>query len=392
MKKAPLSRSIVVARELSPYDVMLLEAVQKEGGFFNAHAHIDRADTLGDEYLRHINTTSLEASSLPLLAKQSLTGDLHRGMAYTEEDLRTRMTKVIKRQISYGVTGLASCIDVTPDIEPDGLTAFRVALELKLKFADQIKIELGPMPIFGFKEGSGRREVFESVASQADFLAALPEKDAFSDPRNHDGKIGFRQHLKAVLELGCRFGKEVHIHLDQANDPTEKGTETLIDGLKWIDQPCISDHHGPTVWIIHMISPSAYEEERFGRLIDGLLELGLGVIVCPTAAISMRQLRPINAPIHNSIARILELCKRRIPVRIGTDNICDVFVPQSDGDMLSEIKMGGHAVRFASPHVWAKLAAGVPLNEVDRAIIGRVLYQDLKTFTDVDPDWISAVD
>lgn len=392
MKKAPLSRSIVVARELSPYDKMLLEAVQKEGGFYNAHAHIDRADTLGDEYLRHINTTPLEASSLPLRVKQNLTGDLHRGMAYTEEDLRARMIRVIERQINYGVTGLTSCIDVTPGIEPDGLTAFNIASELKSKFADLINIRIGPMPIFGFKEGSHRFEVFESVASQADFIAALPEKDAYLDQRNRDGKIGFREHLIAVLELGCRFNKEVHIHLDQTNDPTEKGTETLIEGLRWIKTPSIPGHFGPTVWVIHMISPSAYDEERFGRLIDGLLEMKIGVIVCPTAAISMRQLRPINTPTHNSIARILELCKRGVPVQIGTDNICDVYVPQGDGDMLTEIKMGGHAVRFAPPHVWAKLAAGVPLNEVDKAIIGRVLYQDLKTFTDVDPRWTSAVD
>ena len=195
-----------------------------------------------------------------------------------------------------------------------------------------------------------------------------------------------------VMELGCELGKEVHLHLDQANDPTEVGTETLIQGLKWMDQPKIPDHSGPSVWIIHMISPSAYDEMRFRRLIDSLLELNLGVIVCPTAAISMRQLRPIETATHNCIARLSELCKHKIPVLLGSDNICDVFVPQSDGDMLTEIKMGGHAIRFAPPYVWAKLAAGVPLNEVDRATIGEVLYQDRKTFFGVDPKWQPAVD
>jgi len=391
MKKAPLSRSIVVPRELSPYDRMLLEAVQKEGGFYNAHSHLDRADTLGDEYLRHIGITPTEASGYSLRVKQDMTGDLHRGLAYTPDDLEARMIRVIQRQISYGVTALDSCIDVTPGIEPDGLTAFRIASKLKQQFADQISIRLGPMPIFGFKEGSGRWEVFESVASEADFFAALPEKDVFLDPRNRDGKIGFREHLIRVLELGCRFGKEVHIHLDQANNPAERGTETLIEGLRWIKQPHIPDHHGPTVWIIHKISPSGYGEKRHGRLMDGLLEYNLGVKVCGSAALSMRQLRPIKGPTRNSVARVLELCKRKIPVQLGTDNICDVYVPQSDGDMLTEIKILGHAVRFAPPHIWAKLAAGVPLNEVDRDIIGRGLYQDLKVFKELDPNWEPAV-
>jgi cytosine/adenosine deaminase-related metal-dependent hydrolase len=385
------NRSIVVPRGLSEYDKMLLEMVQGLGGFSNSHAHIDRANTLAGEYLKHINTTPLEAASLPLKAKQNLTGDLHRGLAYTESNLRERMTQLIESQINYGATRLASCIDTTPDIGENGLLAFRVAMELRAEFADRIKIELAPNPIFGFKEGTKRWDVFVEAAKQADFLSALPEKDDFGDPLKRDGRIGFRRHLRMVMELGCELQKEVHLHLDQANDPSEVGTKTLVEGLKWIDQPQIPNHEGPVVWVIHMISPSAYSEEEFARLVDSLLEFNIGVIICPTAAISMRQLRPINAPLHNSIARMLELCKRRVPVLLGSDNICDVFVPQGDGDMLTEIKMAGHALRFVPPHVWAKLGAGVQLNEVDRATIGEVLYQDAKVFDGINPDWVSAV-
>lgn len=391
-RKAPLKKSIVCPRELSPYDSLLLETVQSLGGFKNSHAHLDRADTLSDEYLRHINTTPLEASSLPLAVKQNLTGDLHRGKAYTEEDLRERMSRVIRRLISYGTTHLRTCIDVAGDIPEDGLLAIRVALELKKEFSEEITIEIAPNPIFGFKEGSGRWEVFVEAAKQSDFISALPEKDDFTGLKNRDGKIGFRNHIRRVLELGYELKKEVHLHLDQANDPAEAGTEVLIEGLRWIDMPEISGHQGPTVWAIHVISPSGYPEERFGRLVDGLLEFNVGVIICPTAAISMRQLRPVSAPLHNSIARMLELCKRRVPVLIGSDNICDVFVPQGDGDILTEVKMGGHAIRLATPHVWAKLASGAPLNEVDRASIGRALYQDRKAFGNIDPEWVPAID
>lgn len=390
--EVPLKDLMVLIRNLSPYDQMLLNMIQGLGGFNNAHAHIDRADTLDEMYLRHINTTPLEASSLPLSVKQNLVGDLHRGIAYTEKDLRERMSRVINRLISYGTTRLTTCIDATSDISENGLLAFRVAAELKEKFANQIKIRIGPNPIFGFKKGSGRWEIFVEASKTADFLSGLPEKDEFVNLNSPDGRVGFRKHLRMVLELGCELGKEVHLHLDQANDPNEIGTEILIEGLEWIGQPQIPDHNGPSVWVIHMISPSGYSERRFNKLIDGLQKFNIGVIICPTAAISMRQLRPISSPVHNSIARILELCKRRIPVLMGSDNICDVFVPQSDGDILTEIKMGGHAIRFAIPYVWAKLGAGAPLNEVDRATVGRVLYQDRKAFCSIKPDWTPAVD
>lgn len=390
--KVALKDSMIVPRALAPYDRMLLEMVQTLGGFNNAHTHLDRADTLEPKYLSHINTTPLEAASLPLRAKQSLTGDLHLGLAYTEADLRERMSNIIERQISYGITRIATCIDATPDIGENGLLAMRVAMELKDKFAESIKIEIAPNPIFGFKLGTGRWEVFAEAAKMADFLSALPEKDDFADHRNRDGRVGFQKHLRMVMDLGCQLGKEVHLHLDQANDPNEIGTETLLEGLKWIDQPSIKNHEGPTVWVIHMISPSCYNELRFAKLIENLLKFDVGVIICPTAAISMRQLRPIESPTHNSIARMLELCKKRVPILLGTDNICDVFIPQGDGDMLTEIKIGGHALRFAPPHVWAKLGAGVPLNEVDRATIGKVLYQDTKVFSGINSDWRPAVD
>lgn len=231
-KRVLLKKSIVIERFLSPYGELLLQSVQKLGGFFNAHAHLDRADTLFQEYLEHINTTPIEASFLPLAVKQNLTGDLHRGLAYSEENLRERMAKTINRLIDYGTTRLCTCIDVASDIGEEGFLALRIALEMEEEFRELIEIEVAPNPIFGFKEGTGRWEMFVEGARRANFISALPEKDDFLNPRERDGKIGFREHLRRVIELGCELKKEVHIHLDQANNPREKGTETLIEGLK----------------------------------------------------------------------------------------------------------------------------------------------------------------
>ncbi len=395
-KKAPLSVPVVSMRPLSPWDEMFLRMVAEYGGFDNAHGHLCREDTIGREFLGHIHDDPLRVASMTLRAKQDMVGNLHDGVAYTEENLRTRMSTVIERLIQYGTTRFSTCIDVTPDIKQKdgglpGHLAFDVALELKKRYADRIEIEIGPTPIFGFKKGTDRWKVFEEAASKADFLAALPEKDDRSGS-DKDGKIGYRQHLRAVISLAQELHKPVQIHLDQANDPTETGADTLIEGLKgWIDQPKVPGYEGPTIWIIHDISSSCYSEKRYRYHLDWLFDLGLGVEVCPTAALSMRQLRPISSPTHNSIARVLELCVRGIPVLLGSDNICDMFVPQSDGDMLTEVKVLGHAVRIAIPHVLAKLASGLPLNNVDRESIFKVLKQDNAVFTKIDPNWEPAV-
>jgi len=81
----------------------------------------------------------------------------------------------------------------------------------------------------------------------------------------------------------------------------------------------------------------------------------------------------------------------RVPIRIGTDNICDMFVPQCGGDMLSEAIFGGHALRFAMPRVWAKLACGIQLNDVDRDEIIETLKRDNEVFRTIDPNWKSAI-
>jgi len=371
---------------VSEYDKMVLTQVQERGGFYNAHAHIDRAYTLGDQYLSHIGTTSVEASNYPLSVKQNLVGDLHTGIAYTEENLRTRMSYAIEMQIAFGVTRLDTCIDATPDLKENGLIAIRVALELKEKYKDRIAIRIAPNPIFGFKAGTGRFTVFKEAAAISDFLSLLPEKDGNENDPN------FRLHIRKGLNLACELGKEVQLHLDQSNTPNENGTLTLLRGLDWLDQPKI-EGIGPSIKVIHMISPSAYEEDKFARLIAKLIEHHIGIIICPTAAISMRQFHSLSGPIHNSIARMLELIKMKVPLWIGTDNICDVFMPQGDGDLLTEIKMSGHSMRIATPSIWAKLATGTTLNAVDIATVGRILHEDRKACLKVAPaGWVPAVE
>lgn len=372
------------------HDREVLRQVAQHDGFFNAHAHLDRAYTLEDRFLRHIGTTPLEASNLPLSVKQNLVGDLHNGDAYVRENLYERIEGAVLLQIAYGVTRIDTNIDATPDLPEDGLMAVNVMLELKEKYKKKIDIRVAPTPIFGFKEAD-RWDVFKEAAKRCDYLSLLPEKDDFAKGTDPDGKIGFERHIRRGLELGCELRKEVQFHLDQANVPGERGTERLLEALKYIDQPDLRRDE-PTVKVIHMISPSAYDEQRFARLCEGLLEYNVGVIVCPTAAISMRQLRSIEAPTHNSIARVLELLKLKVPLWLGTDNIADVFVPQGDGDMLTEVKQASHAVRMYMPSIWAKLASGTPLNNVDIATIGRILHEDRKACRSVDPTWRAAVE
>lgn len=381
---------------LTEYDRDILAYAEKNGGIWNAHAHLDRSYTINDMFLRHIGTTPLEASHLPLSVKQHLVGDLHNGIAYTEANLRERLEYALDRQIAFGVTRVDTNIDATPDLPEGGLLAIRVALEVAAKYKGRgIEMRIAPTPIFGFKPDTRHKrtrwEVFAEAAAMCHYLSLLPEKDDFPRKTDPDGKVGFKSHVRMGLELAGKFNKEVQFHVDQANIPNERGTERVLDVIEVVGQPKLDS--GPSVTVIHMISPSADSEPQYARLVDRLLEFNVRVCVAPTAAVSMRQLRSIEAPIHNSIARVPELIKSRIPLCLGTDNIADVFVPQGDGDMLSEIRVGALATRLNSPSIWAKLATGTPLNNVDINRVGRGLHEERKACIAVGPPgWRPAVE
>ncbi|MBW3022903.1 amidohydrolase family protein [Candidatus Woesearchaeota archaeon] len=356
------------------WDESFADSVQKYGGYFNAHCHIDRADTLQRKYLAHMSMDPIEAASYPLRVKQHMTGDLHRGPAYEKEDLEHRMKKQLLNMHKTGTTQVTSFVDTTADNVK--LTALNTALKLKKELKDKIKFHIAAYQIFGFKKSQPERlELFIDAVKKADLIGSLPERD------DAPGHIGYDEHLKLTLEIAQNYEKPVHVHVDQANDPSEKGTETLIDAVRFcMDEKYFDNEKEPFVWAVHSISPSAYDELRFKKMLEGLLKYNIGVICCPSAAISMRQLRPIKTETHNSIARVLDMVEAGVKLRIGTDNIADVFVPSGTPDMFKEMWLLSNAVRFYNPDILAKIAAGAELTEMDREIVHQVLEQDREVF------------
>lgn len=359
-----------IITELAEYDLILEETVRRNfGGWVNAHTHLDRANTISPEYLVHVNIDPMEAASFSLKVKQNFVGYLHTGLAYQPGNLYERMKQELERMISLRVKEVISFIDATPDI---GLVAIKQALKLKEELREKITLRVAVSPIFGFKnptENPDRWEIYKEAAKVADILGALPSRD------EGKGRIGFDGHIRRVLELGQELHKEIHFQIDQDNDPRQKETENLIEAIRWLGSPQIEGLSEPTVWAVHVISPSCYPDNRFQRLLKGLLRYNIGVVCCPSAAASMMQRRPLTSPIHNSIARILEMMEVGVPVKIGTDNICDIFIPNGDGKVESEVWVAANLLRFYPTVVWAKVGAGIPLNDVDREIIRRALHQ-----------------
>ncbi len=341
-------------------------------GWLDGHIHLDRCFTYDEKFLP-VGINLQEIADLPLQVKQDLVGFLHDGLAYTEESLIERMVRQIKRAIKVGTRVIWAVIDTTPDI---GLRAFNIAQELRENFKNQIEMKIGCYPVFGLKnplENRDRLDILEQAAKKADFIVGLPEKDEEED------RIGFKGHVSTLLEIAYKEKKEVHFHVDQANSAFQEDSFRVIECLESLLPEKLnwfkSATDRPKIWLVHVISPSCYNPEKFSRLVELLINYNIGVIICPTAAISMCELRSEKAPIHNSIARVIEMLKAGVRVAFGTDNVNDIFVPSSSGLILREVSEISNYIRNYTLHILVKVAMGIPLNKGDRAILGKALYE-----------------
>jgi hypothetical protein len=96
---------------------------------------------------------------------------------------------------------------------------------------------------------------------------------------------------------------------------------------------------------VHAISVAAKSSREQLAIMAKMKAAGMSVIVCPSAALSMKQLDKV-APLHNSIAPVMGLLEHDIPVYLGVDNIADLFMPLVDGDMWVECRFLMEALRF----------------------------------------------
>lgn len=337
-------------------------AVAELGGMFNAHLHLDRALTLDDRYMADAQHRILQSSHVSLKKKHGLIHALHAGPAFEPDDLRRRVDECLDVMVACNTRRADTLVDVTADRV--GLTALEVMRSIQRERAGEIDLRLGAYTPFGFVDDEPERwDVFVAGAQMADFIAGLPEAD---DTDDYPGHIGFEEHCSRLLLLARDLGLPLHVHTDQVHADFERGTERLVAVMREVGSLPRNDD-APAVWAVHAISPATYEQGRFEALVEGLLETDVGIICCPSAALGMRQLRPLTSPTCNSIPRVLELIDAGVHVRLASDNIADICSPSTTADLTDEVLVLSAAIRFYDVGVLARLAVGQPLSEEERA-------------------------
>lgn len=284
---------------------LIVSQIQAQGGWVNAHSHLDRAFT--------INRQNLALANASLQEKWQLVDELKR--TSTVDQIYDRMAYALERQQQQGATVVASFIDVDAVI---GDKAIQAASKLRQRNATTQLVFIN-QALKGVLEPESLRW-FLVGAEFADIVGGLPGKDKWFE----------EEHLDTILSIGKRLQKMVHVHVDQFNTQTENETELLAD--KTIE-------HGMQgqVAAIHSISLAAQSVVSRRRIYRKLRQARINMVVCPSAWIDARRSEEMSVT-HNSIAPVEELIAAGITTAIGTDNIADIYKPFTDGDLWTELR------------------------------------------------------
>ena len=303
-----------------------LDIVDQKGGFVCHHAHFDKAHLINEEALKISQSSLKEKWILYRKLKEQ----------YTEYTLHTRMARCIEHMIYQGVSKCRTFIDADQIV---GTLPIKVAKNLKREYAKKgFDLQLAVQPLEGVLNPEAQK-IFIQACEMADVIGGLPDRD--ENPL---------AHMDFIFNLAKDMNKPVDVHVGQNNIPSEQESEMVVDKVL---------EHGleDKVRLVHAISLSCQPKEDRLRIISKLKETGTGVIVCPSAALSMKQQSDIVAPIHNSIAPVLELIQGGVDVMLGVDNIHDLFMPLVDGDMWFECRLMMEAIRCYDLELIASIAS-----------------------------------
>lgn len=321
-------------------DLFFKEVAKKGIGMVSCHAHIDRAFTI---------TEDMYNQSMELMEKKwILMRDLKKSEEYFET-MESRFDMYIQDMKDQGIVACRTHVDA------DSIVGLRV-VELAAKIRDKYKadgsfiLQLVPQPLEGFLNedetdfDQSKIDTYEKACEICDVVGGLPSRD-----RKLKGAEGDKKHADVLFSIAKNLNKDLDIHIDQENNPEERDTEMILNKV-------IEHNYPGHLTILHGISLACQPEDYRNKMYELYKETGTNCTVSSRAAVGMTQHKDKMAPVHNSIAPAVEMLDAGINVAFGTDNISDIFIPNSNGDLFDEINLFADAVRLYDVEKLATMA------------------------------------
>lgn len=248
----------------------------------------------------------------------------------TEEDVRERVSKVLRIQAANGVQHVRTHVDIN---DPE-LTALKAILKLREEVKDFIDIQIVAFPQYGILSYPKGKELLETALKMgADAAGAIPH---FEFTREYSV-----ESLKICFELAQKYGKLIDIHCDEIDDEASRGLETVATlayetGMR------------DMVTASHTTAMHSYNNAYVIRLMRILKMSGINFVANPCVNVHLGG-RADTYPKRRSLTRVKELTAEGCNVSFGNDDVFDPWNPLGNAGMRDVVYMGlftGHMMGY----------------------------------------------
>ena len=307
-------------------DVSADREIRAEGcllspGFVNLHVHLDKC-MLGDVMRPNESQTLQEAIYI--------TWDHKRG--YTIDDIADRASPVVDAGIVNGTTAVRAFADVDTI---GGTTPVEGLLELKRRFEGETTLEVVAFPQEGIVRNPGCEKLMrECMGLGADVVGGLPW---YERTDRH-----MWEHIDFCFELAKDTGKDIHMLVDDTDDPNSRSLEYLA--LRTLEEG-----YGDRVTASHCGALGAYDHSYAEKVIGMVREAGVTISSNTQISLIMAG-HGDRGLVRRGITRVRELLDAGANVISSQDDVNDPYYPFGRSDQLEVGQYTAHVAQLTYPN------------------------------------------
>jgi cytosine/creatinine deaminase len=306
-------------------DAAAAEEIDAEGRlvtptYVNGHVHLDKCN-LGDIMRPNRTNSFQECLEITWEHKRS----------YTVEDIVARASRAIEEGILNGTTVFRVFADVD---SIGGLRPLEGIVALREKWRGMVRIEAVNFPQEGIIRDPGTFELMEEgMRMGADVVGGLPWHEHLDDEA--------RLHIDRCFELARKFDKDIHMLVDDTDNPNSRSLEylavkTLREGFKG------------RVSASHCGALAAYDEVHAHKVMALVQEAGISISTNPHISL-VAQGRYDKEPIRRGVTRVKQLWRQGINIFSSQDDVNDPYYPFGRNDQQEVAAYVCHACHMTYP-------------------------------------------
>jgi cytosine/creatinine deaminase len=303
-------------------------------GFVNAHLHLDKALTVGEE-TRWSDGTFQESIDMTLEARAK----------YTSEEMIERAEEVLGDSIKHGTTAMRAFADVGT---VGGLLGVKTLCEIRDAWANVIDIQVAAFPQEGFLRDPGADKLVSQAMDQgADVVGAFPWFELSNELA--------RRHIQTAFEIAKTHDADIHALVD--DEPVAPNTRDLIQ----LAEETIDRGWEGRVTASHACGLSSYDDHLAERTMRLVADAGIS-IVSNTHVSLVAKCQRAPEPRPRGITRVGELMGHGVNVAAAQDDVADPYYPFGRGAMLEVAGYMAHVAQLYRPEDVVRVFEAITFN------------------------------